>query len=132
MRLVLIRLFEACGRAPYWVKGYENIVRDAMVLMEGCELHPDIAVYNSILEAFAHAGDSVAAEYYFWEAKRKGIAPNVLTYSALLAAYAKSQSIGASNYGWQGRAVRAAPRRLTRDELAMKTIGAVRTHEIRK
>ena len=59
-------------KAPQWVDGYHDIIFDAMCKMEGAELRPNEKIYNCIIYAFARGGDAVAAEYYFWEMKRKG------------------------------------------------------------
>lgn len=68
--------------------------------MEAAEMLPTVETYNSIIYAFSEAseysewgiilisllayyfiqcivGDAVAAEYYFWEMKRKGFTPNL-------------------------------------------------------
>lgn len=44
-----------------------------MAKMEGAELTPDARIYNAIIYAFSRGGDTVAAEFYFWEMKRKGM-----------------------------------------------------------
>ena len=44
-----------------------------MAMMEGAELTPDARIYNAIIYAFSRGGDTVAAEFYFWEMKRKGM-----------------------------------------------------------
>jgi pentatricopeptide repeat protein len=40
--------------------------------MEGAELKPTTEIYSAIIYAFGRGGDTVAAEFYFWEMKRKG------------------------------------------------------------
>ena len=60
------------SQAPHWVDGYHDIIFDAMAKMEGAEIQPDVEIYNSIIYAFGRGGDTVAAEFYFWEMKRKG------------------------------------------------------------
>ena len=52
--------------------GYHDIIFDAMAKMEGAELKPNVPIYNAIIYAFSRGGDTVAAEFYFWEMKRKG------------------------------------------------------------
>lgn len=41
--------------------------------MEGAEMRPTKAIYDAIIYAFSRCGDTVAAEFYFWEMKRKGM-----------------------------------------------------------
>ena len=43
-----------------------------MARMEGAELRPTTQIYSAIIYAFSRGGDTVAAEFYFWEMKRKG------------------------------------------------------------
>lgn len=43
-----------------------------MARMEGAELKPTTEIYSAIIYAFGRGGDTVAAEFYFWEMKRKG------------------------------------------------------------
>lgn len=131
-RDTFIALFDACGKSPYWVRGYEHSVEDAMLRMEGMEIKPDIYVYNAVISAYAHMGDAVRAEYYFWESRRKGLVPNAQTYIALLSACAKSQAVGASEYGWKGRIAPRAEEKWTRNQIAMKTLGAERTAQLRE
>ena len=100
-------LFRACAEAPHWVKGYEDFITDAMCVMEGCEIAPTSEIYNSIIFAFAKAGNPVAAEFYFWEMRRKGLEQSTVTYSNLISAFAWSQSVGAQRYGRLGTFVRA-------------------------
>jgi pentatricopeptide repeat protein len=59
-------------QAPHWVDGYHDIIFDAMARMEGAELKPTTEIYSAIIYAFGRGGDTVAAEFYFWEMKRKG------------------------------------------------------------
>ena len=82
-------LFRACAEAPQWVNGYHDIVFDCMSRMEGAELVPNTGIYNNVIVACGHAGDAVAAEFYYWEMLGKGIPPDHMTYAALLNAYAK-------------------------------------------
>lgn len=128
---VFTALLDASGRAPYWVNGYEDTVYDAIDLIEGAEFKPNTEIYNAIIAAFANCGDSLTAEYYFWEMRRKGIQQDEQTYIKLLSAYAKAQSIG-MKYGWKGRFVKKPPPPLTPEEKAMATIGATRTMQICK
>lgn len=125
-------LIRACARAPYWVNGYQDSIYDAITALEGAEIIPDVDIYNEVIHAFAQAGDSLAAEYYFWEMRRKGISANVNTYIYLLDSYAKAQSIGAANYGWKGRYVRPAEELLTEEEEAMKALGPEKTARLCK
>ena len=103
---VFAGLFRACAEAPHWVKGYEDFITDAMCVMEGCEIAPTSEIYNNIIHAFAKAGNPVAAEFYFWEMRRKGLEQTTLTYNNLLCAFAWSQSVGAERYGRRGTFVR--------------------------
>jgi pentatricopeptide repeat protein len=112
---------------PYW-----DTIFDAIAAMESYEYKPSARLYNEIILAFSSAGDGVAAEYYYWEMKRKGIQPDSFTYRYVLEAYAKAQTIGSSRYGWKGRYVKAAPAPLTPYQEAMKEIGARRTIELSK
>jgi pentatricopeptide repeat protein len=123
-------LLRACGRAPYWVSGYERMVEDVLCKIEGREREPEREIYDAVIESYALAGDSVGAEYYFWEMQRKGLSPQVSTYAHLLEAYAKSQSVGASTYGWKGRFHRPGEEKLSEEEMAMKEIGAHRATEL--
>jgi pentatricopeptide repeat protein len=122
-------LLHACSKAPYWVKGYEDIVYEAMDLIEAAEFEPNLKIYNAIINVFAQCGDPMAAEYYFWEMQRKGIPPDGTTYNVLLEAYARAQSVGVK-YGHKGRYTPPPPRPLTENEKAMREIGALRTGHI--
>lgn len=82
------KLIRACSTAPVWVNGYQDIVSDAMAIMEGQELMPDVEVYNSVLYAYARAGDGAAADFYLQEMKRKKLQPNVKSYNLVFDAYA--------------------------------------------
>lgn len=81
-------LIRACSTAPVWVNGYQDIVSDALAKMEGQELIPNAEVYNSIIYAFAKAGDAAAADFYLQEMKRKKIHPTVKSYNYLFNAFA--------------------------------------------
>lgn len=83
------RLFDCCGSAPHWVNGYQDIIFDAMALMEGAELVPTPGVYNSVIRSFGRAGDAAAAEFYFWEMREKGVEQSAATYQALFEAFAR-------------------------------------------
>jgi pentatricopeptide repeat protein len=65
--------FLKIAQAPHWVDGYHDIVFDAMDRMEGAEIRPTKEIYETIIYAFSRCGDTVAAEFYFWEMKRKGM-----------------------------------------------------------
>lgn len=82
------KLIRACATAPVWVNGYEDIVSDALAMMEGQEIIPDVDVYNSVMYAFARAGDGAAADFYLQEMKRKRLAPDVKSYNHVFDAYA--------------------------------------------
>jgi pentatricopeptide repeat protein len=116
-------LLRAAGKAPVWVHGYQDTVFDALYAFEGRELLPNQEVYNSIIAAFSECGDATAAEFYYWEMRRKGISPNTQTYFHLLAALIKAQSLGASAYKTKGRFVRT-PKELTREEQDIVDAGA--------
>eukprot|EP01033_Poteriospumella_lacustris_P015530 gene15531-11111_t len=118
-------LLHACGRAPWHVKGYEDIVFDALDLMEAAEYKPNKSIYTALINTFAQPGDAMAAEYYFWEMHRKGIQPDANTFNALLEAYARAQSVGLK-YGFKGRYTPPKPQPMSEDERAMIEIGAAR------
>jgi pentatricopeptide repeat protein len=126
------QLLRSASKVPVWISGYEDTIFDAIAVMESYEYKPSTRLYNEIILAFALAGDGVAAEYYYWEMKRKGIQPDSFTYRYLLEAYSKAQSIGSSSYGWKGRYVKAVPAPLTPYQEARKEIGARRTIELSK
>jgi pentatricopeptide repeat protein len=84
-----VHIFRACASAPHWVNGYQDIIFDGMAAMEGQELMPNTDVYNSILYAFARAGDGVAADFYLQEMKKKQIKPSESSYNYVITAYAK-------------------------------------------
>jgi pentatricopeptide repeat protein len=125
-------LFRACAEAPHWVDGYHEIIFDAMSAMEGAELMPTTAIYNTIIYAFARAGDPVAAEYYFWEMKNKGLKQDLVTYNNLIYAFAQSQSVGLRHYGTRGRFVKAKERDPTPDERDYMDAGALKVNELSK
>jgi pentatricopeptide repeat protein len=83
------KLFEVCGSAPMWVNGYQDIIFDAMALMEGAEYPPSTEIYNSIIKSFGQGADSNAAEFYFWEMRQKGIPQTTQTYNNLFGALAR-------------------------------------------
>ena len=125
------KLIRACASAPMWVNGYEDIVFDALAMMEGQELIPDVEVYNALLFAFTKIGDGDAAAFYLEEMKKKGLQPDVNSYNHVLASYARfdsfllnkvkfvcvinffyqfsNQLVGAKRYGQLGRYVRPEP-----------------------
>jgi pentatricopeptide repeat protein len=103
------KLIRACGTAPMWVNGYQDIIFDAIAKVEGQELMPDLNLYNSVIYAFSKVGDGVAAEFYLQEMKRKNISPNTTSYNHVFTAYANNQLVGAKTYGKLGRYVRPAP-----------------------
>lgn len=82
------KLFEVCGYAPMWVNGYQDIIFDAMALMEGAEFPPTTKIYNSIIKSFGQGGDAAAAEFYFWEMRQKNIQQTTETYNNLFTALA--------------------------------------------
>jgi len=111
---VFNKLLRACAEAPVWVRGFEDTVFEAMAMMEGAEIEPNVLTYQYIMYAFGRAGDSRAAEYYFWEMKSKGLAPNLACYNVLLQAYGKAQSVGASEHAVPGRYAAKADRHMLR------------------
>ena len=127
-----LQLFRACAEAPHWVDGYHDIIFDAMSAMEGAEIKPTAEIYNTIIYAFARAGDPVAAEYYYWEMKGKGFTQDLVTHNNLLFAYAKSQSVGLRHYGSRGRYVKPPERQPTEDEQAYMDAGATKVAEMSK
>lgn len=116
-------LIRACAEAPHWIQGYEDIIYDALSMMEGYELQPTVDIYNIIIYAFGKAGDATAAEFYFWEMKRKGIKPIQQTYNNLLFAYGRSCSVGAESYGYRGRWVRTKEKKYTKETQALADVG---------
>ena len=119
-------LFRAVAKAPHWKRGYSDIIFEVMDYMEGRELVPDTRVYNAVINAFAYAGDPVAAEFYFWEMRRKGIAQDRLSYFNLFLALAKGQRVGdpALRYGKKGRYSPPPEREKSPMELAWAEVGA--------
>jgi len=120
----------ACAQAPHWVHGYHDIIFDAMIEMEGAELIPNTVIYNSIIHAFAKAGDSVAAEFYFIEMKKKGIRPDITTYNSLLNAYSRKQAVNVEPYGYIGRYAKPPEKPPGELEQMMLDIGPEKTNEI--
>lgn len=129
---VFISLINASGTAPHWVNGYQDTISDALYKLEGSEFVPTEAVYSAVIRAFGKAGDAVAAEYYFWEMRRKGILPVSYTYDALFEAYATAQLVGAKSYGMYGRYVRPKPPTPTKEELAYYALGPEKVAKISK
>lgn len=95
---VFATLFKAVAEGPHWVHGMHDLIFDAIAMMEGKEIIPNEAVYNSIINCFGRAGDAAAAEFYFWEMREKGFTPSLLTYNTLIGALAKAQIVGAKAY----------------------------------
>lgn len=81
-------LFLACADAPHNVNGYQDIIFDAMCTMEGYEMMPTTEIYNNIIYSFGKAGDPWAAEFYFWEMRRKGLEQDTSTYNSMFKALA--------------------------------------------
>ena len=127
-----VHLFRACAEAPHWVDGYQDTIFDAMSRMEGAEIIPNTKIYNTIIYAFGRAGDSVAAEYYFWEMKRKGIVQDRVTYNSLLNAFGTEQLVYTKKYnmGIKGRFAKPADEELSEDEKDIATVGATRVAEL--
>lgn len=122
-----VMLLHAAARGPWWVKGYENIVYDAVELMEQAEFAPNVDIYNAIISAFGSSADAVSAEYFFWEMLRKGIQPDPTTFIALLDAYANAQRLSCKTYTWKSRYVEPFDPPLSPDERDMQEIGGRRT-----
>lgn len=127
---VFEKLFKCCGSAPHWVNGYQDILFDAMALMEGAELLPSQLVYDNIIQSFGRAGDAASAEFYFWEMRAKGIKQSLSTYRNLFEALASSQRVGASKYAVRPRYVRPPEKPKTELQLLMLKAGAVATANI--
>mmetsp|Transcript_25751 Transcript_25751/g.43385 ORF Transcript_25751/g.43385 Transcript_25751/m.43385 type:complete len:888 (+) Transcript_25751:164-2827(+) len=121
------KLFRCCGSAPHWVNGYQDIIFDAMALMEGAELLPSPLIYDNIIHSFGRAGDAASAEFYFWEMREKGIEQSASTYRNLFDALASSQRVGASKYAVRPRYVRPPEKPKTELQLLMLKAGAVAT-----
>lgn len=125
-------LFMAVSTAPHHMPGFESSMFDAMAIMEGKELMPTTEIYESIIYAFGRARDPVAAEYYFWEMKRKGIKASVVVYENLFNAYMLAQTVGASSYGSLGRYSRPEPKKLSQKHQAEVDLGPVEVQRISK
>lgn len=123
---------EAVGMAPHFVPGFEDYLFDAMARVEGKELVPDAPMYEAIILGFARARDPVAAEYYFWEMKRKGIEPTRSAYAALLQSYYMAQCVGAGRYGALGRYSKPPEKIPSEEEQDMIDLGPVRVGKICK
>lgn len=128
--LTFKQLFRACAEAPHWVDGYHDVIFDAMFKMEGAEMAPTTEIYNTIIYAFSRAGDAVAAEFYFWEMRRKGLKQDEYTYASLMFAFAQSQTVGAKTYGSKGRYAKPAARKYNEEEQAYVDVGAKRVTEL--
>jgi pentatricopeptide repeat protein len=120
---IFIQLLRAAARAPVWVHGYEDSISDVLYELEANEIVPDAVIYNEIIRAYAETGDSLSAEFYFWEMRRKGLPLDKYVYGSLFEAYAKAQSIGAPRYGKKGRFIK--PKEFTRSdqEEALRLVG---------
>jgi pentatricopeptide repeat protein len=120
---IFIQLLRSAARAPVWIHGYEDSISDVLYELEANEIVPDAVIYNEIIRAYAETGDSLSAEFYFWEMKRKGLELDKYIYGSLLDAYAKAQSIGAPRYGKKGRFIK--PKEFTRSdqEEALRLVG---------
>ena len=100
------QVIRTCAYAPMWADGFEDIIDDVLKMVEGAEIAPNVETYNCLIHAFGQAGDSRAAEFYFWEMKTKKIEPTTRTYNMLLRAYSKSQGVGDTTFGRKGRYAR--------------------------
>jgi pentatricopeptide repeat protein len=126
------RFLRSVSVAPHFMPGFEDMVFDAMALVEGKELVPDAQVYDAIITCFALARDPVAAEYYFWEMKRKGIQPKASTYNILLESYYQAQTVGAQRYGHLGRYAKPDAEPLSPDQQDVTDLGPLRVAAISK
>lgn len=124
-------LFRTCAEAPFWVNGYQNTLIDVMRNMESNEILPNIEIYNAVIYGFGRACDAKAAEFYFWEMKRKGIQPDATTYNSFLNALAREQLVGRRVAGTLGRWTRP-PQRLNREQLAALKLGPNKMAELSK
>ena len=124
-----VRLIRATAEAPHWVPGFNDIIFDAMSMLEGSELVPTVEVYNAIIHAFGKAGDATASEFYYWEMVRKGIAGDTATFNALLFAYARNCSVYAKCYGYKGRYAKPLDRKYRNDAQAIADVGPMRMSE---
>jgi pentatricopeptide repeat protein len=124
--------FEAVGTAPAFVPGYQDTLLDALAIMDGKEMIPDAGVYEAVIGGFAKARDPVAAEYYFWEMQRKGIAPTSHVYANLLLSFAQAQSVGANRYGTMGRYSKPPAKKPTPDQQDLIDLGPMKVAKIRK
>lgn len=130
--LTFNKFIRAVGVAPHFIPGFQDILFDAMALVEGQEMVPNALVYEAIILGFSKARDPVAAEYYFWEMKRKGIAPTPAVYTALLESFYMAQSVGAGKYGRLGRYSKPDDLPLTQDQQDLVDLGPVRVNKISK
>lgn len=125
-------LITSCGKAPHFVNGYHDIIFDALALMEGTEIKPTSEIYAAVIHSFGQAGDAVAAEYYFWELRRKGFPVTESVYRALFVAYATSMLVGAKTRGIKGRYSRPKRPELTPLQKDYAQLGPQRVAEISK
>ena len=123
---------EAAGTAPHFIPGFQDTLFDAIALMEGKEIVPDAGIYEAVISGFSKARDPVAAEYYFWEMKRKGIAPTSTAYANLLESYYNAQSVGASRYSNLGRYSKPAAKPPTPDQQDLIDLGPIKVAKICK
>lgn len=90
---MFITLLDAASKSPTFLEPFSNIVDEILDRAMGAGIVPTLDFYNAIILAYANQNDPVAAEYYYWEMKRKGIEPNDRTISILLSAYGNVQSV---------------------------------------
>jgi pentatricopeptide repeat protein len=90
-----------------------------------------IEIYNSIIYAYGRAGNCQAAEFYFWEMRRKGLKQSSMTYNNLFFALSFSQSVGAQSYGSFGTYI-PTPHHIkpTKDQEALMTAGPDMLHKL--
>ena len=124
-----VHLFRACAAAPHWVHGYHDIIFDAMCYMEGQELLPTKEVYNSVIFAFARAGDAAAALFYFREMQAKKLIPDETSYNYTLMGFATAQMVGAKAYGKLGRWARQPDPPDTSTQRLYKQVGFHKINE---
>jgi pentatricopeptide repeat protein len=124
-----VHLFRACAAAPHWVHGYHDIIFDAMCYMEGQELLPTKEVYNSVIFAFARAGDAAAALFYLREMQKKKLVPDETSYNYTLMAFANAQMVGAKAYGMLGRWARQPDPPDTPTQRLYKKVGFHKVNE---
>jgi len=124
-------LFRTCAEAPFWASGYQDTLIDVMRNMESNEILPNTEIYNAVIYGFGRACDAKAAEFYFWEMKRKGIKPDATTYNSFLNALAREQLVGRRVAGTLGRWSRP-PEKLNREQLAALKLGPNKMADLSK